>query len=62
MIPRNIDKLNDVGLYTFKDDENANIELSFHIETPGDYKITLTGDDIKTFEKMNFINKRLKFK
>lgn len=59
-IAKDIKDLKEVGLYSYCDDENGNIEVTFHIDTPGNYKLLITEKDLKSMNRFSKLVKMLK--
>lgn len=46
-LPNELDNRKEVGLYCYSAETNGDIELSFNISEPGDYKLVITPKLIK---------------
>lgn len=59
-IPKNINNLKDIGTYVYDTNEDGNINISFHINNPGDYKLEINNNTLKFMELLSNTNKNKK--
>ena len=59
-IPKNINNLKDIGTYVYDTNEDRNINISFHINNPGDYKLEINNNTLKFMELLSNTNKNKK--
>ena len=59
-IPKNINNLKDIGTYVYDTNEDGNINISFHINNPGDYKLEINNNTLKFMELLSNKNKNKK--
>ena len=59
-IPKDINNLKDIGIYVYDTNENGNINISFHINNPGDYKLEINNNTLKFMELLSNTNKNKK--
>ena len=46
-VPSELDNLKNVGIYVYSAETNGDIELSFKVKEPGDYKLVIIKKDLK---------------
>lgn len=61
-IPKNINNLKDIEIYIYDTNEKGDIDISFHINEPGDYKIKVNNNTLKSMELLSKINKEREIK
>lgn len=59
-IPKDINNLKDIGIYVYDTNEDGNINISFHINNPGDYKLEINNNTLKFMELLSDTNKNKK--
>ena len=59
-IPKNINNLKDIGTYVYDTNEDGNINISFHINNPGDYRLEINNNTLKFMELLSNTNKNKK--
>ncbi|MDY6151793.1 MAG: hypothetical protein SPI06_00145 [Terrisporobacter sp.] len=59
-IPKDINNLKDIGIYVYDTNEDGNINISFHINNPGDYKLEINNNTLKFMELLSNTNKNKK--
>lgn len=59
-IPKDINNLKDIGTYVYDTNEDGNINISFHINNPGDYKLEINNNTLKFMELLSNTNKNKK--
>ena len=52
-IPKDINNLKDIGIYVYDTNEDGNINISFHINNPGDYKLEINNNTLKFMELLS---------
>lgn len=58
-IPKNINNLKDIEIYTYNENEKGNIEINFNIKDPGDHKLEISNDTLKSMMLTSVISKEL---
>lgn len=53
----NINNLKEIGLYGFNSDGESNIEITFHIEEPGDYKLMIKEKELNSMKRWSGMDK-----
>mgnify|MGYP001160570390 CR=1 FL=1 len=59
-IAKNVKNLKEVDLYGYCDDGDGNIEVTFHINTPGDYRLLIPEKNLKSMNRFSILGKQLK--
>ena len=55
-IPKNINNLKDIGTYVYDTNEDGNINISFHINNPGDYKLEINNNTLNPIKIKKIIS------